>query len=238
MNIIDFLELVPYNYGNVSIEAIPYSIIQTGSSMTSRTLLYFPIVHSQTDMGGLSDSVRKVTLQKLGERVWRQKVNLIGRFWREIENIIDTLSLSYAQTRLYQDGLPVCGKEIDIVTEIAKKGSPNHLLLARLMRKGAMVMGTESAELLIEEYNLIKRTLEAGNVPKALDIEAMQKAASAILAKRDTFIAERIAQTLQSGETGILFLGILHNLVGLLPEDINVCYPINRPLDKKGKHYG
>ena len=239
MNIVDFLELVPYKYGSDSIEAIPYSMTRIGRAMTSRTLLYFPIVHSQTDMGGLSDSVRKVTLQKLGERVWRQKVKLIGRFWCEIENIIDTLSLSYVQTRVYQDGLPVCGKEIDIVTEIAKKGSPNHLLLARLMRKGAMVMGTESAELLIEEYNLIKRTLEAGNVQEALDIEAMQKAASALLlAKRDTFIAERIAQTLQSGETGILFLGILHNLAGLLPEDINVCYPINRPLDKRGKQYG
>ncbi|MEK6655328.1 MAG: hypothetical protein AABY92_09300, partial [Thermodesulfobacteriota bacterium] len=132
------------------------------------------------------------------------------------------------------DGLPVCGKEIDIVTEIAKKGSPNHQLLARLMGKGATVMGTESAELLIEEYNLIKRTLEAGDVKKALEIETMQKAASALLlGKRDAFIAARIAQTLQSGETGILFLGILHNLAGLLPEDIHVLYPINRPLVKR-----
>ena len=204
--------------------------------MTSRTLLYFPIVHSQSDMGSLSDSVRKVTLQKLGERVWRWKINLIEQFWCEIENIIDTLFLSYVQTRVYQDGLPVCGKEIDIVTEIAKKGSPNHQLLLRLMGKGATVMGTESAELLIEEYNLIKRILEAGNVQEAVEIETMQKATSdLLLKKRDTFIAARIAETLQAGETGILFLGMLHNLDGLLPEDINVLYPINRPLTASHK---
>ncbi|MBU4121499.1 MAG: hypothetical protein KKA48_08105, partial [Proteobacteria bacterium] len=141
--------------------------------------------------------------------------------------------------RIYQDGLPICGKELDIVTELAKKGSPNHQILVRLMEKGATVMGTESAELLIEEYHLIKRILETGDVKDAIAIEIRQKAASdLLLKKRDEFIAARIDQTLQPGETGILFLGMLHNLAGLLPEDINVCYPINRPLDKGGKQYG
>ena len=202
--------------------------------MTSRTLFYFPIIHTQSDMGALSESIRKVTLQKLGERIWRRKINLIERFWSGIEDILNTLSLSYAQTRVYQDGLPVCGKEMEIVTEIAKKGSPNHQLLVRLMEKGATIMGTESAELLIEEYHLIKKILESGEVKKAIEIEARQKAASdLLLGKRDAFIAARIATTLQAGETGILFLGMLHNVADCLPEDIQVLYPINRPLDKR-----
>ena len=199
--------------------------------MTSRTLLYFPIVHSQLDMGALSESVRKVTLQKLGERVWRRKVNLVKRFWYDVENILNKLTLSYAQTRVYQDGLPVCGKELDIVAELAKKGSPNHRILVLLMEKGATVMGTESAELLIEEYHLIKKILETGDVKDAIAIEARQKAASdLLLKKRDEFIAARIDQTLQPGETGLLFLGMLHNPAVLLPEDIHVHYPLNRPL--------
>ena len=199
--------------------------------MTSRTLLYFPIVHSQSDMGALSESVRKVTLQKLGERVWRRKVNLVKRFWSDVENILNKLSLSYAQTRVYQDGLPVCGKELDIVTELAKKGSPNHQILARLIEKGATIMGTESAELLIEEYHLIKKILETGDVKDAIAIEARQKSASdLLLKKRDEFIAARINQTLQTGETGILFLGMLHNPAVLLPGDMKVTYPMNRPL--------
>ncbi len=206
------LERIPYKYGNISIETIPYSLTSDliGESMTSRTLLYFPIVHSQLDMGALSESVRKVTLQKLGERVWRQKINLVKRFWSDVENILNKLTLSYAQTRVYQDGLPVCGKEFDIVTELAKKGSPNHQILVHLMEKGATVMGTESAELLIEEYHLIKRILETGDVKDAIAIETRQKSASdLLLKKRDEFIAARIDQTLQQGETGILFLGML-----------------------------
>jgi len=202
--------------------------------MTSRTLFYIPIVHSQSDMGTLSESIKKVTLQKLGERTWRRKHNLIEQFWSGIEATLDTLSLSYAQTRVYQDGLPVCDKEIEIVTEIAKKGSPNHRLLVRLMEKGATIMGTESAELLIEEYHLIKKILESEDVKKALEIEARQKeVGDLLLEKRDAFIAERIATTLKEGETGILFLGMLHNVADCLPEDIHVLYPITRPLNKK-----
>jgi hypothetical protein len=187
-------------------------------------------------MGALSESVRKVTLQKLGERVWRRKVNLVKRFWSDVENIFNKLTLSYAQIRVYQDGLPVCGKESDIVTELAKKGSPNHQILSRLIEKGATVMGTESAELLIEEYHLIKKILETGDVKDAIAIEARQKAASdLLLKKRDEFIAARIDQTLQPGETGILFLGMLHNIASLLPGDIHVQYPLNRPLTTSHK---
>jgi hypothetical protein len=178
-------------------------------------------------MGALSESVKKVTLQKLGERVWRRKVNLVSRFWSDVENTLDKLNLSYTQTRVYQDGLPICGKELDIVTELAKKGSPNHQILVHLMEKGAMVMGTESAELLIEEYHLIKKILETGDVKDATAVEIRQKAASdLLLKKRDEFIAARIGQTLQAGETGVLFLGLLHNPVVFLPEDIHVHYPL------------
>ena len=207
--------------------------------MISRTLLYFPIVHTQSDMGALSESVRKVTLQKIGERVWRQKINLVRRFWSDVEIILNKLTLTYAQTRIYQDGLPVCSKELSIVTELAKKGSPNHQILVHLIEKGATIMGTESAELLIEEYHLIKRILETGDVKDAIAIEIRQKAASdLLLKKRDEFIAARIDETLQEGETGVLFLGLLHNPAVLLPEDIHVHYPLNRPIDKRTKKDG
>jgi len=98
-----------------------------------RTLLHFPVVHSQKDMGGFSEAIRKVTLQQLGEKVWRRKINLVERFWEEIGKTIDGLALPYEKTLLYQDGLPVCGREREIVFELARKGSPNHRLLQRLV---------------------------------------------------------------------------------------------------------
>jgi len=209
-----------------------------GRSEPSRTLLYIPIIHSQSDMGTLSESFRKITLQKLGARVWHQKVNLVDRFWTTVEDTLNSLSDVYEQTRLYQDGVPVCGKELDIGKELAKNGSLNHQLLVRLIEKGATIMGTESPDLLIEEYQLTHLILESGDLKEAIRMETMQKATSSLLlAKRDAFIAARIDRTLSVGETGILFLGLLHNPAVLLPSDIKVLYPMHKPLDKKGDAY-
>ena len=206
--------------------------------MATRTLLYIPIVHSQTDMGTLSESVRKITMQKFGARVWHKKVNIINSFWSAVEDTLNRISFVYEKTRLYQDGIPVCGRELDIVKDLAKNGSLNHQLLVHLTEKGATIMGTESPDLLIEEYQLTYLVLKSGDLKKAIRAEAMQKdAGNLLLSKRDIFIADRIDQTLLSGETGILFLGMLHNVANYLPEDIQVRYPMQNLSDKRGKGY-
>lgn len=208
----------------------------TNSEVLSRTLIYIPIIHSQVDMGALSESVRRVTLQKLGQKGWKRKVNLIDRMWTEIEKVIEGLALSYEKVRLYQDGLPVCGREAEIVTELAKAGSPNHRLLLRLKERGATIMGTESSELLVEEYELVKQSLAGGGAPKAGGIEARKKAlGDSLLKRRDRYIADRINGTLRDGETGVLFLGMLHSLGNWLDKDIRVIYPVTRPADRGDK---
>jgi hypothetical protein len=55
---------------------------------------------------------------------------------------------------IHLEGLPVCGHESEIVADLARAGSRNHRLLLRLREFGAIIMGTESAELLVEEYQL------------------------------------------------------------------------------------
>ncbi|MFH1293180.1 MAG: hypothetical protein ABIJ44_03520, partial [Pseudomonadota bacterium] len=52
-----------------------------------------------------------------------------------------------------------------------------------------------------------------------------------LLKRRDQYIAARINGTLLVGETGILFLGMLHSLGNWLDKDIRVRYPITRPFD-------
>lgn len=208
----------------------------TPNSDTIRTLIYIPIVHNQSDMGSLGEAIRKITLQKLGIRAWHQKINLINRFWLTVEEALSHLALVYEHTRLYQDGIPVCGKELDIVQELAKNGSLNHQLLVRLIDKGAIIMGTESPQLLIEEYQRTHHVLDSGNLQESMRVEAAQQTAGdLLLAKRDAFIAARIDQSLEAGETGILFIGMLHNVAACLPEDIRVHYPIHRPIDPMEK---
>ncbi len=198
--------------------------------MSTRTLFYFPVVHSEIDLGGLQESVRQIHLEKVGKVGWQRKVVLVKQFWQDVEAILAHLTLPVNRTRLYQDGLPVCGREADIVDELARKGSLNHRLLQRLMDRGATLMGTESAELLLAEYHLSKLMLAGadGSTAAATDLNE-PPAGDRLLAARDAFIAARIARTLQSGETGVLFLGMLHNPCPGLPADIEVIWPMHRP---------
>jgi len=83
----------------------------------------------------------------------------------------------------------------------------------------------------------------------ALSMQALEKASSQFLRLANETLSKQselnahelegkkalIDQTLQAGETGLLFLGLLHNPAVLLPEDIDVRYPLNRPLTTSHK---
>jgi hypothetical protein len=194
----------------------------------SRTVIYFPIVHTPADMGALKESVARATLEKTGRVGLARKTAAINQIWTEIEAAIKALALSFDRVRLYQDGLPVCGREAKIVTELAQAGSRNHQLLLRLMAQGAVLMGTESGDLLVQEYQLARQSLTT-RPPRAAGVAAARRAmGETLLQRRDQFMAQRIHETLKNGETGILFLGMLHSLEGYLHPDIKVIYPLQR----------
>lgn len=188
-----------------------------------RRLYYVPIVHTQEDLGSLAASAKAQTTARQGSAAWEGKQRLGTELWDRITAWAASLPEDLHGFRLYQDGLPVCGSEEQIVRELAAHGDRNHGLLVELMRRGATLMGTESPLLLREEYELAQRLLTgpAGRLPSD---------PHGLLSRRDSFIAFRIAQTLQPGETGILFIGALHRVAGLLPGDIDVRNPLQAPV--------
>jgi hypothetical protein len=190
-----------------------------------RSLIYVPIIHTQADLGALGELVQRIKIKRLGRRAWNHNAHLIDGLWTKIEGAIAGLKLDYERVRVYQDGLPECGRELEIVAELAKVGSRNHRLLLELHEKGARIMGTESPELLIEEYKLMTAHL-AGDRNQTVKGSASQVAMRGLLAKRDQYIANRIDCTLLAGESGILFLGMLHSLSTLLAKDIRLVFPI------------
>jgi hypothetical protein len=203
-----------------------------GAASHERTLIYIPIIHTQADMGALSESIQRLKVRRLGRKAWERNVNLVDKLWDQIEQAIERLVLPSEGVRLYQDGLPVCGHELEIVAELAKAGSRNHRLLLRLREKGATIMGTESSEFLVEEYQLVKEIFASGRSAVATGGEARRKALrDSLLKRRDQYIAGRVNGTLLLGETGLIFLGMLHALGPWLGKDIRVVYPIHRPLN-------
>jgi hypothetical protein len=192
-----------------------------------RKLIYIPIIHTAADMGTLGASIRGKKLSTLGRQGLTRNAAMVEKMWEEIERVVALLPLAEGTVRVYQDGLPVCGHEREIVSELAGAGSRNHRLLLELETRGATLMGTESPELLVEEYQLATTAFAPGTAVRTN--LRQQKLRDTLLEKRDRFVAERINQTLSAGESGILFLGLLHESAKYLDSDIEVVYPLGLP---------
>lgn len=185
-----------------------------------KRVIVIPVIHNLADLGSLADSVRAHYLRDFGAAVWEQRQCAVERLWAAIGRAVDALRLDYKHVRIYQDGLPVCGKEEDIVRELAGAGSRNHQLVLELLGRGALLVGTEDPQLLLREYRLQRRALGAPAADER-DLPPLPGEAAEVLTARDRFIAQRIAATLQDGQTGLLFLGAAHRLDAL--HDSGVC---------------
>jgi hypothetical protein len=166
-------------------------------------------------------------LSALGRQGLAHNAAVVEKMWEQIENAVASLPVTAGTVRVYQDGLPVCGHEQDIVLELAGAGSRNHRTLLKLQARGATLMGTESPELLVQEYQLATAGFASG-VTVRTDVRQKQLR-DTLLEKRDRYIADRINGTLGAGESGILFMGMLHAIAKYLDADINVVYPLGPP---------
>lgn len=208
------------------------SLCPASTLMPQRLLYYFPILHSRADLGGLGERAAMKAIEKIGQANWEAQCQSIELGWTRIEELIQNLDLCYPACRLYQDGLPVCGHELLIVRDLANSGSHNHQLLLMLQERGATLMGTESPDLLIEEYLMVKHHLAQNDLA---NVSEMETRSAELLNRRDRFIADRIATTLRPGECGLLFLGLLHSLEGMLPSDIRIICPIMSPVQRSSQ---
>jgi hypothetical protein len=186
-------------------------------------LEYIPIIHTQADMGDLGVSLQRMKASTFGRQRLIHSAEVIDKLWQEIERTVEHLPVVAGKTRVYQDGLPICAQEARIISETAAAGSRNYKLLLRLQSRGAVLMGTESPELLVEEYQMAVTALNSGGAGGA---RRRQLRGAALLEKRDRYIAARINSTLQPGETGILFVGMLHTVQPYLASDIEIAYPL------------
>jgi hypothetical protein len=184
-----------------------------------RALIYVPIIHLEVDLGSMAGELKRRFEEAFGPDQWTRRYAAIEAMWEGLRAKLVALPLAWPRTRLYQDGLPVCGHERAIVADLAGKGSHNHRLLSELMERGATLMGTEDPELMVAEYRRIQKLLQAGqqHAPDQV-IEALQREGEEILRGRDAFIARRIEETLAERETGILFIGLLHRVDELLDQ--------------------
>lgn len=213
-----------------------------------RRLIYVPIIHTAADFGSQAEVLEREHVRRHGRGEWARTRRLIDEVWEGLRKRLLAMGLDYRRVRIYQDGLPVCGKELAIVREVAQQGSRNYALILELLERGAVVEGTENPFLLQQEYERVQAAVAKASLPRERartgesDAKAEPRKAGPpdqardeyaregeqILRHRDEFIGRRIDQSLKEGEVGILFIGLLHRVDRCLPSDIQVQYLIHR----------
>lgn len=182
------------------------------------------IVHTASDMGTMSDGLMKEGMAKMGKEKWLLNQKKIEQFWDDLEKEIYDLDLDYSRTRIFQDGLPCSGDlGLRIVRETADKGSRNYQIVRKLIERGATIETTESPQLLRKEYEHIKAILAAQTKEeKVAAANSYDMIKDELIHERDAYIAKAIDISLKDDETGLLFIGALHNVLPMLAKDIEV----------------
>ncbi|MFT7373492.1 MAG: hypothetical protein ACI9T9_002192 [Oleiphilaceae bacterium] len=185
-----------------------------------RALILLQIIHSPTDLGTLSSAAEG----SRNEAQTLQYLDAAEQFWTVVESVIEGMNLNYQQLKIYQDSLPICNVIDRIVADVAASGSKNYALLKTLQEKGATLMGTESPELLEQEKAFMTDMLQSNKRSN----ESARKAKD-LLNQRDSFIGQRINESLADEEMGLIFVGLMHNIEPHLSEDIVVIKPLGEP---------
>jgi hypothetical protein len=175
-------------------------------------VIYVPMMHSSIEMGSAVAACQAAFVARFGEPKWAGRTGEVDVIWHAIETAIAAVGVDLAKAKLYQDSLPVCDREIALAHKLTAQASRNHGLPASLVKSAATLIGTESPDLLLEEYRVLQSS----------DRTAEQTAT--LLERRDRFIGERIDSTLRGDETGARFSGALHQVARFLPAGISVEY--------------
>lgn len=187
-----------------------------------KRLIYVPIIHMSADLGSIAKQVDKMGVAGFGEEFWKRHRETISGFWDSMVKFFANLEAK--NLRIYQDGLVADG-EIGqkIVEEAVKSGSRNYEIIDDLLKRGAILVQTESFALIKKERDSIIKIAKAETIiEKLIAYLKYRLIKNRLLSKRDNYIAKRIDETLNHGDIGILFLGAYHNIIPKFSKNIQI----------------
>ncbi len=174
------------------------------------------------DMGRVAPELNKQGKKLCGEERWNKHKETVSKFWGVVSEYVEFIDAK--NFKIYQDSLVADGEAgMQIVQDAVKSGSKNYEIIAGLIEKGGSMIKTEDMSLIKEEYKYITKIAKSKSfivrIVRALEYKLKK---GKLLKRRDEFIAKTIDETLKDNETGILFLGAHHDVLSMIPEDIQV----------------
>jgi hypothetical protein len=188
-------------------------------------------------MGSMASFLEAESVLSLGQKLWEQHMSIVESFWEIVAQFFSSLDEKDINgLKVYQDGLVADGLEgFKIVQEAARVGSKNYEIIEKLIEKGAILVATEDITLVRKEYAYVSAISRARSLKeKERATIRYRKVQATLLQRRDQFIIQQIKKTLHEGEKGALFIGAYHNVLKLLPDDIDILQV--KELDKV-RHY-
>jgi len=181
-----------------------------------------PVIHAESDLGSIAPVIDKRSAEVCGKERWEKHKKTVVTFWDIIEKFFKKLNA--AGLKIYQDGLMADGElGLKIIEEGARRGSKNHQIVLNLVKRGAEIRKTEDVVLLKEEYSRILKLAQSKSLwEKTTAYIGYRFHRDKLMDKRDLFIARTINETLKDGESGLLFMGVFHDVRPQLAEDIAV----------------
>ena len=188
-----------------------------------KQLIYVPIIHMSADLGSIAKQVDKRGVADLGEEFWKKHRETVSVFWDVIAKYFADSS-DVGGYKIYQDGMVGDGEVGQMIVEGGiKAGSKNYEVINDLLARGAVLVQTEDFSLVKKERDYIVKITKAKTITQKIIAYlwyVFNK--SGLLKKRDEYIVKKIEDTLNHGETGILFMGAYHNIIPKLPKGLLV----------------
>ena len=153
-------------------------------------------------------------------------LDVLQRYWSEVRDTVGNLERTLGQvTRVYHEMLFSEGDEGARL--LASLNPQGHGFIQAMCSSGASLVSTEEREL-VEEHTDWQRVLSIGPVSEKVITAAIEGFQGTLRARYEK-IAERIMETLQEGESGVLFIRDDHNVQ--FPSEIQVFYVAPPALD-------
>ncbi len=184
----------------------------------NRKLIVIPIVHTKADFG------------QLGQRmnIDDEVQDMARQYWNGVFDFVQSLPVDFSSLRVYQDGLPDTGDD-DVSLVVEKAQTPNYEVIRWLRDKGAHIVGTEDKGLLVRQYNLLQAILTTDPIEDEdgyINARLEYRNETPILSQqRNIYITQRVKDTLPEGGTGILFIGLAHEVKKMLEKEMNIVEP-------------
>ena len=178
--------------------------------MPEITLFQARVIHSPEDFGDSRETAVRELIREVGPEQAEKILSGIAEVWEKVEAMARQLGLYGMPLDIFLDGLDANTLDIpEKVRKLASDGVAMYVMAEELQMAGAIVHGTESHALLMEERTM---STTGANPGKALEL----------LENRDIFIAERITEVMSPDKMGFLLIGREHDVPKHLSDDFLV----------------